>query len=147
MGPDGRTVVIAGGTGLLGTAIVHRAVRAGYRPVTLSRRKGTATHPCSVAHVSCDATSNSELSAAFERIANEFLPARAVVNCIGCNVIRSAEEYSEAELHRILDVNLYAAIAVSQHAIRLLKASGGGQLVHVASQAGLDGQPFNTAYS
>jgi len=39
--------------------------------------------------------------------------------------------------HRVLDVNLTAAMLVSRHALPLLRRSGGGAFVHLASVAGL----------
>lgn len=63
-----------------------------------------------------------------------------LVNNAGDLVRRSAvEAVPDAEFHRIIDVNLTSAFAVSRQVIPVLRAQGGGTIVNVTSIAGRNG--------
>jgi NAD(P)-dependent dehydrogenase (short-subunit alcohol dehydrogenase family) len=141
-----RTVVVAGGTGTLGGAIAERILARGYATVTLSRRSDGLVGG-RIPHLACDATDKAALDECLREVDRAFPPMWALVNCVGCNTVRNMEAYGSDELRRLLDVNLYAAMLLSQVAIPRLKRGGGGRLIHVASQAGLDPQGFNAVYS
>ena len=50
-------------------------------------------------------------------------------------------------VRRTLDTDLTGAIATIEHALPLLRAQGGGQIVGITSIAGVRGMPFLGAYS
>lgn len=143
----GRTVLIVGGTGTIGSAITRMVSRRGASVVTLSRRIKRGPRSRHRTHISCDITDAAALARAFEQLQKSRPPLRAVVNCAGYNIIRNADRYSPAELRRIIDVNLYGAMLVSRFAVPLLKRGGRGRIINIASQAGLKAQENNTAYS
>jgi NAD(P)-dependent dehydrogenase (short-subunit alcohol dehydrogenase family) len=142
-----RTVVVAGGTGTLGAPIARMIASRGYTTVTISRRRRGLAGTDAIHHFACDITDSAGLAQCFREMALALPPLSAVVNCAGCNRIRALGGYSEKELHRILDVNVFGAILVSRVAVPYLRRSGGGKIIYVASQAGLDPQPFNAVYS
>jgi len=55
-------------------------------------------------------------------------------------------ELDEAEWERALAVNIGGAYQMSRHAISQIKASGGGSIIHIASQMGQVAEPGDTAY-
>ena len=55
-------------------------------------------------------------------------------------------ELDEAEWERALAVNIGGAYHMSRHAIPQIKASGGGSIIHIASQMGQVAEPGDTAY-
>jgi NAD(P)-dependent dehydrogenase (short-subunit alcohol dehydrogenase family) len=55
-------------------------------------------------------------------------------------------ELDEAEWERALAVNIGGAYQMSRHAIPQIKASGGGSIIHIASQMGQVAEPGDTAY-
>lgn len=69
-----------------------------------------------------------------------------LVNNAGVNVPRPALEVSEEDWDRVLDVNLKGLFFMSQSAARLMKESGGGRIVNIASQNGLVGYYKRAAY-
>jgi NAD(P)-dependent dehydrogenase (short-subunit alcohol dehydrogenase family) len=121
--------------------------KRGANVVTLSRR--IKRHPQSShrTHIPCDITDADALAQAFKQLQKTRPPLWAVVNCAGYNIIRKADHYSPAELHRIVDVNLYGVMLVTRFAIPLLKHGGQGKIINMASQTGLNSQENNTAYS
>ena len=55
-------------------------------------------------------------------------------------------DLDEAEWERALAVNIGGAYQMSRHAIPQIKASGGGSIIHIASQMGQVAEPGDTAY-
>ena len=55
-------------------------------------------------------------------------------------------ELNEAEWNRALAVNIGGAYHMSRHAIPQIKASGGGSIIHIASQLGRVAAPARAAY-
>jgi NAD(P)-dependent dehydrogenase (short-subunit alcohol dehydrogenase family) len=144
---EGATVLVVGGTGTLGCAISSAVASLGAHTVTLSRRAKAPRQAHAAWHIACDVTNAATLKRSIASLARRCPPLRAVANCAGYNVVRSADRYSPAELRRIVDVNLYGAMLVARFTIPLLKRAGGGKFINIASQAGLDPQAHNAAYS
>lgn len=142
-----KTVLVVGGTGTLGRKIAAKIVMRCPATVTLSRRAGMPAPLGGVRHMSCDITDADALARCMQLLETGCPPLGAVINCAGCNILRAADRYSPPELREIIDVNLYGAMLVARYAVPLLKRAGGGKLINVASQAGLDPQVQNTAYS
>jgi Tropinone reductase 1 len=69
-----------------------------------------------------------------------------LVNNAGTNIRKPTTDYAADEYDRVFDTNLRSAFELSQAAYPLLKASGGGSIVHVSSVAGLthvgSGSPY-----
>jgi len=143
----GCTVLIVGGTGTIGSAITRMVSRQGAGVVTLSRRIKRDSQLRNGTHIPCDITDAAALEVAFRQLQKIRPPLRAMVNCAGFNIMRKADRYSPAELHRIIDVNLYGCMLVARFAIPLLKHGGSGRIINIASQAALNSQANNTAYS
>jgi NAD(P)-dependent dehydrogenase (short-subunit alcohol dehydrogenase family) len=68
-----------------------------------------------------------------------------LVNCAGIGKFANAHEMSFADWSRIIAVNLTGTFLMSQAVLPHLLA-GGGNIVNVASNAGLMGQPYSAAY-
>jgi len=62
---------------------------------------------------------------------------------IGKNTV---EEVDIAEWRRAIDVNLTGPMLMSKYAIPAMRASGGGSIIHVASQLGSVGKPMRSDY-
>lgn len=69
-----------------------------------------------------------------------------VVNNAGASIIGAAEELSLDDFRAQLDVNLLAAIQVTQLALPHLRARGGGRIVQVSSGFGRIALPMFSAY-
>jgi NAD(P)-dependent dehydrogenase (short-subunit alcohol dehydrogenase family) len=70
-----------------------------------------------------------------------------VVNNAGLDMIGRVEDLSEADWDACLDTNLKGPFLVTRQAIPRLRASGGGVIVNVASNAGLVARADEPAYS
>jgi NAD(P)-dependent dehydrogenase (short-subunit alcohol dehydrogenase family) len=70
-----------------------------------------------------------------------------VVNNAGLDMVGRVEALSEADWDTALDTNLKSAFLVARQAIPRLRATGGGVIVNVASNAGLVARADEPAYS
>jgi NAD(P)-dependent dehydrogenase (short-subunit alcohol dehydrogenase family) len=62
-----------------------------------------------------------------------------LVNCVGTHKEAPAEEYTEADWDRVVDLNLKAAFFLSQAAAKVQVPQGGGKHIHITSVRSLLG--------
>ncbi|MCE0540514.1 SDR family oxidoreductase [Kineosporia rhizophila] len=69
-----------------------------------------------------------------------------VVSNAGHGIFGAAEELTDAQIRRVIDVNLLGSIAVIRAALPHLRAQGGGRILQVASEGGQIAYPNFSAY-
>lgn len=94
----------------------------------------------------CDVSQQSEVISTFEEIAAQE-PVDILVNNAGISHIGTVESTSEADLDRVLKVNVKGYYNCIHVAIPHMKAGGGGVILNVASVAGSNGIQDRFAYS
>jgi NAD(P)-dependent dehydrogenase (short-subunit alcohol dehydrogenase family) len=70
-----------------------------------------------------------------------------LVNNAGLRILRPFGEFSGDEFDRVVAVNLRAPFLASQAVVPIMRAQGGGRIVHVASQLGVVTQATFALYS
>ena len=70
-----------------------------------------------------------------------------LVNNAGIRVRKAFGEFSQADFDRVVAVNLRAPFLASQAAVPIMRAQGGGRIVHIASQLGIVASRFGAVYS
>jgi NAD(P)-dependent dehydrogenase (short-subunit alcohol dehydrogenase family) len=70
-----------------------------------------------------------------------------LVNNAGIRARKSFGDFTHEDFERLVAVNLRAPFFASQAVIPLLRARGGGHIIHVASQLGLVAAPYGAIYS
>jgi len=142
---SGRRIIVLGGTGGLGQAVVERfrsdgasvLVADGRLPADADRRKD-------LDYVTVDALDESSIAAAFAAAP----PPQAVVNLIGgYTPPQSLPELDIAVLRQQLELNLLTAAIVTKHAMPVLAAQAGGVIVHVSSRIAAEKGENSFAYS
>jgi NAD(P)-dependent dehydrogenase (short-subunit alcohol dehydrogenase family) len=136
-----ETVLVTGGTGGLGPAVLRRLLADGWRVVATVRDPG-AGRPDGVRGVVADVTEPAGVAAAVAVAAAEpQRPLRAVVNLVG-GYARGARvhETPVADFEAQLRLNLRPTYLVTAAALPHLIAAGGGSVVCVGSRAAL--RPF-----
>lgn len=141
---DGRRVVVLGGTGNLGRAVVDR-LRAERASVLV----GDAQLPADaggdgVEHAEVDLLDEDGVAALLDRTP---VPA-AVVNLVGGYA--PPQPLADLDLdvvRRQFELNLLTATVVTKHALPRLAAAGGGAIVHTASRVAVQPGPDGFAYS
>ncbi|MFF5201810.1 SDR family NAD(P)-dependent oxidoreductase [Micromonospora parva] len=142
-----RSVVVTGGTGGLGGAVVTAFVEAGWRVVVPQQeaRPGSEPAAAGVVPVVADLADPAGAARAVEAALGEpAAPLRAVVNLVGGYASGGlVHETPVEEFERMLTVNLRPTYLVTRAALPHLVASGGGAVVCVSARAAI--APFRGA--
>ncbi|MBV8953447.1 MAG: SDR family oxidoreductase [Solirubrobacterales bacterium] len=147
---EAPAAVITGAARGIGAACAHSFDAAGWGVVLVDRDPdalAATAAACSERALTLtgDVTRRDDNEAAV-RLANErFGRLDAVVANAGVNLARPIEETSDADIDRLLDVNLRAVIYLAQ-AARVSLARTSGSMVVMASKTGLVAQPDSPLY-
>ncbi|WP_166389499.1 SDR family NAD(P)-dependent oxidoreductase [Nocardioides ochotonae] len=136
-----RVVVVTGAASGVGYATAEMFRDAGEIVFGLDR---AATAPEGVTYVECDVSSKAAVDAAIE-VCGQHGRIDVLANVAGIVQFGRFEQISEAELDRVLAVNLKGPFLLTQAALPLLEV-GPGCVVNVASVAGRVPQPYAAAY-
>ena len=134
---NGRTALITGGAGGIGTGVVAAFVAAGWRVVAPVRPGSGDRLPAGAHPVEGDLDSPAEVAAAVAVAAGEpAAPLRAVLNLAGGYAAGPlVADTPLADFEAMLTRNLRPTYLVTAAALPHLVAAGGGSIVCVASRA------------
>jgi NAD(P)-dependent dehydrogenase (short-subunit alcohol dehydrogenase family) len=147
----GKVALVPGGSGGIGRRICVAFVRLGAKVALISRSadhgreardaiRREAGAGADVLLVAGDVTRPDDAAAAVEQTVKEFGSLDILVNAVGGGAggaLYPAEDYSESEWDRIVDLNLKSALFPSQAAARAMIASGrGGRILNISSVRG-----------
>jgi short-subunit dehydrogenase len=138
---DKGSVLVLGGTGGIGKAIVRRLNREGRRVITASRSPAPAGSERP--HVQLDLAAD-QLADQLTRVSQQHPEISCVIHCAGFNTFGAVASQDVATIDQLLSVNLRSAILVARHF--LPRFIDGGQLVMVGSSLGSIGFPGYSAY-
>lgn len=139
-----RVIVLTGGTGGLGTALVKRLANQNYRfAVTylvpeearlFEKTVGVDEDRLMLSRV--DATNTDEVTSFMQNVADRFGAVHIVCSLVGGWAGgRDVAETDDVRFDRMIDVNLRSAFATVRAAIPHLKKAGWGRIVLIGSRA------------
>jgi NAD(P)-dependent dehydrogenase (short-subunit alcohol dehydrogenase family) len=143
---QGDVVVVGGGAGALGRAVVDRLLGEGWTVAVPVRRVQDADLPAGVHPVRCDLREPDEVEA-LAATAAQLGTWRALVNASGGYTGGEAHRIDDAEMLDNLELNLLGPWRLARAAARAMIAHGeGGRMVNVASRAAVDVTAGQAAY-
>jgi NAD(P)-dependent dehydrogenase (short-subunit alcohol dehydrogenase family) len=139
-------VVVGGGAGALGGAVVERLLADGWAVVVPVRRPQDAELPAAVTVVRCDLRVTHEVEAVATAVRG-IGPWRAVVNASGGYSGGEAHRIDDAEMLDQLELNLLGPWRLARAGARaMIEHKQGGRIVNVASRAAVDLAAGQAAY-
>lgn len=148
-----RVAVITGGARGIGLAVArwflaqdHRVALLDIDAATLDKTVTTLASPDRVLGLSCDVSAPEQVQAAIDRAAQAFGRIDALVNNAGIAVFKPIGETSFEEWRQVLSVNLDGAFLCSQACVPVMRKTGGGAIVNIASISGLRASTLRVAY-
>src|SRR5450759_1113256 len=150
----GQVAVVIGGGGVLGGAMATGLARAGADVAILGRSKDSAeararsieTLGRAAIGLSCDATSKTGLEQALADVLQRFGRVDILVNAAGVNSGTPFFEITEAEWHRILDIDLSSVFLACQvFGKAMVDAGRGGSIINISSASA--GPPLSKVFT
>lgn len=133
----GRTAVVTGASSGLGSRFAEVLADAGATVYAAARRldrlEALAASRPGIRPVACDVAEASDCAALVDRVLAETGRIDVLVNNAGTSGPARVEDESEADLERVLGINLRAPFLLAKHAGEAMCAAGSGSIVNVAS--------------
>jgi NAD(P)-dependent dehydrogenase (short-subunit alcohol dehydrogenase family) len=136
-----RTALVTGGAGGLGRSVVDALLEAGWRVVVPVRTDSDLGERDGLSTVVADLTDADDVARVVRLGSEDGPPLRALVNLVGGFAVdQPVADTPLADFERLFTLNLRPTYLVTQAALPLLIAAGGGSIVCTASSAALS--PF-----
>jgi 3-oxoacyl-[acyl-carrier protein] reductase len=144
----GQVAIITGGLGDIGRAVARKLQCAGALVVSWDLSVDAESENVNQASFSVNVTDESSVAEALSATLARFGRVDILVNGAGL-IGREAlmESLTLAEWKRVVDVNLASVFLCSRAVIPLMRERGHGRIVNIASNAGKDCNPYQSAYS
>lgn len=144
-----NVAVVVGAGGELGRATVQALARAGdYVVVGVDRSEaGLKELPDGIRGELGDATHAETAKSIIDRIATEIGPPGVLVNTIGAFRLGEAVTTPPEDMRLLMDVNLGAALWLSQAVAPYMRERGAGSIVHISARPGVEPTAGMAAYS
>jgi short-subunit dehydrogenase len=149
-----RVVLITGASSGIGRATAEAFARAGARVVLTARnterlqeaaRQLESGERKPVVH-RLDVTDRAEVFRVIERVATDLGRIDILVNNAGIGHCLPIAELRREDVERLVDTNLMGVIHTIQAIVPVMTKQGAGQIVNIASTAGLKGIPMMSVY-
>lgn len=149
LGLDGHRVLVAGGAGTLGAAVVEGFLEAGasVAAVDLSEAALAALDPRVTVRVPADLSDPAAARESVAQARDELGGLDVFIHCVGINDRRPIEEYSAADWDRFIAVNLTSAFHTATEALVGMKTQGSGRILFFSSVAGRSGHKLHGPYA
>ena len=147
---NGKTAAVTGaGSGIV-RAIARAFAAAGARVACLDLNEPAAAataKDCDGLAVRCDVSSESDARTAIARVREAFGALHVLVNdAAAADPSGTVVECPASEWDKVFAVNVRGAFLMSKFAVPLIAESGGGAIIHIASQLGHVGSKRRAVY-
>lgn len=145
----GRVALVTGGSRGIGEAIAHRLAEEGLKVAVVGRDRealGRVAFAIGGRAVVADLEDRKALAAAVIEVHGSIGPIDVLVNNAGVADSASLDRTDDAIWDRALAVNVTAAFALCREVLPAMAKRGWGRVINVASNAGLRGYAYTSAY-
>jgi NAD(P)-dependent dehydrogenase (short-subunit alcohol dehydrogenase family) len=146
----GRLALVTGAGSGIGRAIAGAFATAGARVACLDLDLQKATEvarACGGIALEADVANEAAIRTAIDRVDAEFGGLHILVNdAAATDPAGTVVDCTVADWDRVFAVNVRGAFLASKYAVPLIARSGGGSIVHLASQLGRVGAPGRAVY-
>ncbi|WP_019140411.1 SDR family oxidoreductase [Noviherbaspirillum massiliense] len=150
----GKVILVTGGASGLGAALSETMARCGATTVVGDLRHDKAQEMATrlqefgapVHAIGFNVGEPDAAERAIDEIVDKFGKLDVLINNAGTDVTCPIEELAYEDWDRVVHTNLYGPFLLSKRAARLMKRSGGGQIINIASTAAKRTWPNASAY-
>ncbi len=149
----GRTALVTGGSAGVGLAVAARLLQFGAKVVITARDSARLEAaaaqlgaPDRVLALPWDVADSDAAPAVLEAVQARFGGLQVLVNNAGVNHRGDFAELTAAQVAQVIDVNLRAPMVLTRLALPIMRRSGEGAIVNIASLAGRVALPGEVSY-
>lgn len=146
----GKVVVITGASSGVGEAAARAFARAGAKVVLAARSSdkiASLAQALGGLAVPTDVSRLADLQALVDQAVAAYGRIDVLVNNAGIRVRKPFGAFSHEEFERVVAINLRAPFFASQAVVPIMRAQGGGHVIHMASQLGLVASRYGAVYN
>jgi 3-hydroxybutyrate dehydrogenase len=140
-----RTVLVTGASRGIGRAVADGLAADGHR-VAYGVRNPSDLKDIQGLAVALDVTDDTSVQAALAQVEATLGPVEVLVNNAGISLSEAFTRTAVGDLERLLATNLTGSFRVAQAVVPGMQARRFGRLVFIASNAGLTGYSYTSAY-
>ncbi len=149
---EGKTVVISGGAGGIGTSLAWGflagkadVILVDYSKEALDRVKSEMTKmQYAVDVVTCDISSEQIVEEEFQQILERHGKIDVLINCAGISMRKPATEHSMEDMEKVFRINVYGMFNCCKAAANYMIKQGGGKIINIGSARGTVGSMLGT---
>ena len=144
---NSRVAIVAGAGSGLGQSTAQALHAAGLTVVAVDRNEaGLKELPDGIHLEVADATDPEKPGPLVDRIATEVGPPDILVNTIGAFEVGDSASVTPQRLRELMDVNLGAAMWLTQAVVPYMERKGSGAIVHIVARPGVERTTGYAAY-
>jgi len=146
---ENQVALITGGSSGIGYAIAEALGSAGARVAITGRnadRLAAAASALDAHPIRADVTREEDVRRTWKEALDTFGQVDILVNNAGIGVFRNLVDMDRASFDQVFATNVTGAMMMAREAARHFTERNGGNIVNIASTAGLRGAPRGTAY-
>jgi NAD(P)-dependent dehydrogenase (short-subunit alcohol dehydrogenase family) len=152
---DGRTAVVTGAAGVIGTATIRLLAERGARIVAVDRKaqdlaeaiKGLPASAEALT-IEADVTQEGEVAEYVRAAVDRFGTIDAFYNNAGIEGdVKPIQDYPLESFRRVLDVNVVGVFLGMKYVLPVMRKQNKGSIINTASIAGIMGSPHIAVYS
>lgn len=150
MSLKGKTALVIGGTGALGSVIAGRFVNEGMKVAcsTLDSGPGSEGKRGGVLLIRANVADETEVKMLFDRVIQVHKALDVVVNTVGGFLpAKPITDVSVAEWDKMMTLNLTTAFLSTREALRRMKGKSYGRVVNISAMVGLQPRPGKAPYA
>jgi 3-oxoacyl-[acyl-carrier protein] reductase len=150
-----RSVVVTGASRGLGLAIARRLAGGGWRVIAIARRESDQLTAAvqefaitgSLHFKPFDLEKVAEIPAMVKELRKEYGSIYGLVNNAGLGTSGVLATMRDAQIERLIRLNILSPLTLTKYVVRSMMADGGGRIVNVASIVGFTGFSGLSVYS
>lgn len=154
---ENKVVIVTGGASGIGLAVAREFLRARARVAVCDVKeegpKLEEAEPGQYLYLQTNVTSRTSVEAMLKAVVDNFGAVDVLVNNAGINIPcllvdeGGEHELDDATWNRVLDVNLKGVYLCAQAAAKVMVRQGGGVIVNMSSESGLEGSEGQSVYA
>ncbi len=149
-----KVILITGTSSGVGLETAIQAAKAGHKVYATMRnleRRDALDEAAKAANVELqvlplDVQDSASVNAAVSQIIENEGRIDVLINNAGMGYVRTLEQADEADIQRIIDINLMGVIRCTKAVMPHMREARSGHVINISSVGGLVGQPFNEVY-